>query len=67
LLDNQKRKLVIISQQTHISKEILLDSTTYGPIFGQTWKNTDSKIKTLARQLGAKVSTEEHTSLSDQM
>jgi len=67
LLDNQKKKLVIISQQSHVPKDILLDSTSYGPIFGQTWKSSDAKTKALASTLGAKRSTEEHTSLSQQM
>ena len=67
MLDNQKKKIVIISQQSYETKDVLLDSTTYGPIFGQTWKNSDAKIKTLADQLGAKLSTEKHTSLSEQM
>jgi len=67
LLDNQKKKIVIISQQSHETKDILLDSTSYGPIFGQTWETTEAKIKALATQLGAKRSTQEHTSLSEQM
>lgn len=67
LLDNQKKKIVIISQQSHATKDILLDNTSYGPIFGQTWKNPTTKTKALASQLGAKISTEKHTSLSEQM
>ncbi|MEI6117887.1 MAG: hypothetical protein WCP92_01170 [bacterium] len=67
MLDNQKKKLVIISQQSHVPKDILLDNTNYGPIFGKTWGNTITKTKTLVSQLGAKLSTEKHTSLSEQM
>lgn len=67
LLDNQKKRLIIISQQSYAPKDILIDSNTYGPVFGQIWKNSDAKIKTLAGKLGAKLSTEKHTALSEQM
>jgi len=67
LLDNQKKRLIVISQQSYTSKDILLDSKNYGPVFGQSWKNSTAKTTAFARKIGAKLSTEEHTSLSEEM
>lgn len=67
LLDNQKKKLIIISQQSDNPKDIVLDANSYGPIFGQKWENTTTEKKTLASKLGAKLSLQEHISLAEQM
>jgi hypothetical protein len=37
LLDNQKKKIMIISQQSGDPKNIVIDENTYGPILGETW------------------------------
>ncbi len=55
LLDSKKKKLIIVSQQSDNSKDILIDTTRYGPIFGQTWENSPTKIKSFARDIDAKL------------
>ncbi len=67
LLDNHKKKLVIISQQSYDAKNILLDSNEYGPIFGKKWKNNNEELRTLTSTLGAKFSPQEHISLLEQL
>jgi hypothetical protein len=51
LLDDQKKRLLIISQQSDDPKGILVDSNSYGPVFGQTWKNGFTTINTIARNI----------------
>ena len=59
LLDGQKKKLLIISEQYDDLKNILIDTNTYGPVFGQIRKTSDIIIRTLARQLKAKLTLSE--------
>ena len=67
LLDSQKKKLVVISQQSDDQKNILVDSNSYGPVFGQTWKNSITTISNLARQLNAKLAHPEQKALFEQI
>lgn len=67
LLDNKKKKLLIISQQSDSPKDILVDTNIYGPIFGQIWKNSPTKIKTIAREIHAKLGTIQQKALIDHM
>lgn len=63
LLDSKKKKLMIISQQSDNNKDILVDTTNYGPIFGQTWKNSTAKTSNLARDISGKLGQPEQKSL----
>jgi len=65
LLDGKKKKLIMISQQSDDEKNIVIDTTIYGPICGkmrETPMKILSKIKTA---IGATYSTKEHKSLMD--
>ena len=67
LLDNRKKKLLIISQQADNPKDILIDTTNYWPVFWKNWKNSTTKITKLAHDIGAKISTSGQKSLSEQI
>lgn len=54
---------MIVSQQSDNSKDVLVDTTNYGPIFGQTWKNSTVKTSNLARDIGGKLGQSEQKSL----
>jgi len=60
LLDTYKKKMIIISQQSD-SKDVVLDTNNYGPTLGQIRKNTDTEIQAIAKKLGAKLSSQEHS------
>ncbi len=63
LLDSQKKKILIISQQSVDPKNILIDNTVYGPIFGRKYKNSTEFIS----KIGIKLSQPGQKSLSDEM
>ncbi|MEI7920228.1 MAG: hypothetical protein WCH65_09125 [bacterium] len=44
MLNHKKQKLIIISQQSDQSKEILIDTNHYEPIMGQTRKSSASTV-----------------------
>ncbi len=54
LLDHQKDKLLIISQQSQDQKNILVDTRIYNSTFGYTRKQSKTAFSTIARQLKAK-------------
>lgn len=63
MLDSKKKKIIIISQQSDNPKDILVDTTGYGPIFGQKRKNSPTKTKSFARHIDAKLGESEQQSL----
>ncbi|MCX6824607.1 MAG: hypothetical protein NTY80_00135 [candidate division SR1 bacterium] len=67
LLDASKKNLMIISQQSDDPKTILVDSTSYGPIFGQSWENSIAKTNALAKSIGGKITAPEQKNLFEQM
>lgn len=67
LLNNQKKNLLILSQQSDDKKNILIDTIDYGPIIGQTWKNSATKINSIVRSIGAKKWLFQQKPLSDQI
>lgn len=67
LLDSQKKKLIIISQQSDEPENILIDTSVYGTVFGKNRKTPMAKLKTLATQFKAKLANPEQKSLFEQM
>lgn len=67
LLDSKKKKTIIVSQQSDSPKDILVDTSRYGPVFGQVWENSPSKIKSFARHIGAKLGQDKQKSLAEHM
>lgn len=67
LLDASKKNLMIISQQSDDPKTILVDSTSYGPIFWQSWENSIAKTNALAKSIGGKITAPEQKNLFEQM
>lgn len=56
LLDSQKKKILVISQQSDDSKNMLVDTTIFWPIFWQTRKTPITALSKIARSIGAKLS-----------
>ena len=67
LLDNKKKKLLIISQQSDDTNHSIIDTTTYGPIFGQTRKNSTAKTQKIAHDIGLQIGHPEQKSLYEQI
>lgn len=67
LLDNKKKKMLVISQQSDDEKHIVIDITSYGPVFGKIWKNSINKTTKIVREIGAKKWEIENKSLSEQI
>ncbi len=67
LLDNKKKKLLILSQQADDPSHSIIDTTAYGPIFGQTRKNSIMKIKNIAHDIGLQIGHPEQKSLYEQI
>jgi len=65
LLDGQKKKMLIISEQYDDLENILIDTNNYEPVFGQTRKSSESKIHTIAHQLKAKIALLGQTTVSE--
>lgn len=55
--------MLIISEQDDDSKHMLIDTNTYGPVFGKTWKIPIKVLNSIAHQLKAKLARPEQTSL----
>ena len=54
LLDHQKDKLLIISQQSQHPKEVFVDTNVYDSTFGYARKQSKTDVSTIVRQLKAK-------------
>ena len=67
LLDNKKKKLLIISQQSDDTNHSIIDTTTYGPIFGQTRKNSTAKTQKIAHDIGLQIGHPKQKSLYEQI
>ncbi|MFA6255808.1 MAG: hypothetical protein WC606_01370 [Candidatus Absconditabacterales bacterium] len=65
LLDGQKKKLLVISKQSDDNKNILVDTTIYGPMFGQTRETPMPILSKIRTSIGALYSTKEHKTISD--
>jgi len=63
LLDGEKKKMLIISEQYDDLKHILVDTNTYGPVFGQIRKNSETELNTIVHQLKAKLALPEQTTV----
>lgn|SRR5574344_2966325 len=59
--------MIIISDQSDDPQEILVDSNAYGPVFGQSRKNSLTAITLAAHQLKGKLSHPEQKSLLDNL
>ena len=67
LLNSQKKKLFLISQQSDDKKNILIDTNDYGPILGKKRKKTLTTINAITRSLCAKKSIPEQKSIREQI
>lgn len=67
LLNNKKKKLLILSQQSEFPNDILIDNSTYGPIFGQSWKNSATKIQKISHDIGGKIVNTEQKWIFEQI
>jgi len=67
LLDSQKKKLLMISQQVDDPNHILIDINNHGTILGQNREKSSTDMDAIARQFGAKVSTTKQESVSHQL
>jgi len=65
LLDSQKKKMMIISQQSDVNKDIIVDTSIYWPIFWQTRKTSLAKISTFARSIGGILSDKPNPLVQD--
>lgn len=54
LLENTKKDILIVSQQSQYPKELIIATNTYGPISGKKWSNSRENISTIAKELNAK-------------
>lgn len=54
LLENTKKEILIISQQSEYPHEIIVATNTYGPISGKKRKTTPKTVATITKALGAK-------------
>ena len=67
LLDSKKKKMIIISQQSDNPKDIIIDTTSYGPVFGKIRKTSSIKIREIVKNLHAKLGTIQDKHLTEQM
>ncbi len=67
LLDHQKKRLLVLSQQSTDDKHIIMDMNTYGAILGKTMDISSHKKKEIAGDIGAKMANEADSQLADQI
>lgn len=67
LLDGQKKKLLIISQQSDNPKTILTDTTIYGPIFWQTRETSMTTLSKINTAIGGKLSDKKHKKIAENL
>lgn len=61
LLDNQKKKIIIISQQTDNPKNIIVDTRIYGATLGKKRNNPANITATFSRKIGARISKKQES------
>lgn len=57
--------MMVISEQYDDIKHMLIDTNTYGPVFGKTWKTPIKVLNSIAHQLNARFARPEQASLSE--
>ncbi|EKD24949.1 MAG: hypothetical protein ACD_80C00144G0007 [uncultured bacterium (gcode 4)] len=65
LLDSQKKKILVISQQSDDSENILVDTSIFWPVFWQTRETPMTTLSKIARSIGAKLSTKKSDMLQE--
>lgn len=55
LLDNKKKKIMILTQQSEDPGNILVNGIAHGPIFGKAWKKDQNVINNCIDKIGAHV------------
>lgn len=66
-MDDQKKNLIMISQQAADPENIFVDTNSYGPVFGQTRENSPAMLSDIARHIGAELSGPEKDFLLEQI
>lgn len=56
LLDGEKKKLLVISEQEEDPSNIIVDAHRYWPVFGTTWEQPITLLEAFAQQIDAKIS-----------